>query len=275
MTARARFVDTVRGLRPPVRDRAAGVTSRPRRAAPARRRRARRVGFVALLAYGLTTKAPDRTIDDALSRGQAVAPPGFELARSLRPRAARRRAAPPPTATSRSRAARHAGRPELLGLLVRPVPRRGEGAPARLAQEPGRRRAVPRRRRPGRRARTRATSSPSSGSRSRTCATRPRTHRAWGVTGLPETFFLAADGRVVGHVIGTVDERSWRGRRRRARRAPARRRPRAASSARSTWRAGRSHGGHVRRRDPRRARLDRWNRQPQPEDSTARASRRR
>ena len=38
------------------------------------------VAFVALLAYGLTTKATDSTIDDALSRGQAVAAPGFSLA---------------------------------------------------------------------------------------------------------------------------------------------------------------------------------------------------
>ena len=35
--------------------------------------------FVALLAYGLTTKATDSTIDDALSRGKAVAAPGFSL----------------------------------------------------------------------------------------------------------------------------------------------------------------------------------------------------
>ena len=32
------------------------------------------------------------------------------------------------------------------------------------------------------------------------------TARDWGVTGLPETFFIGADGRVVGHVIGTVDD---------------------------------------------------------------------
>jgi len=31
------------------------------------------------------------------------------------------------------------------------------------------------------------------------------TRQDWGVTGLPETFFVAADGRVVGHVIGTAD----------------------------------------------------------------------
>ena len=36
------------------------------------------------------------------------------------------------------------------------------------------------------------------------------TQRAWGVTGLPETYFIAADGRVVGHVIGTVDDEQLR-----------------------------------------------------------------
>ena len=58
------------------------------------------------------------------------------------------------------------------------------------------------------------------------------TRRDWGVTGLPETFFIAADGRVVGHVIGTADDgpaarRDRRGQGRPARRAP----PRAASRA--------------------------------------------
>ena len=37
------------------------------------------VAFVALLAYGLTTKATNSTIDDALSRGEAVPAPGFRL----------------------------------------------------------------------------------------------------------------------------------------------------------------------------------------------------
>ena len=36
------------------------------------------------------------------------------------------------------------------------------------------------------------------------------TQRDWGVTGLPETYFIAADGKVVGHVIGTVDETQLR-----------------------------------------------------------------
>lgn len=32
------------------------------------------------------------------------------------------------------------------------------------------------------------------------------TGRSWGLTGLPETFFLDGRGRVVGHVIGAVDD---------------------------------------------------------------------
>jgi cytochrome c biogenesis protein CcmG/thiol:disulfide interchange protein DsbE len=31
------------------------------------------------------------------------------------------------------------------------------------------------------------------------------TQRAWGATGLPETYFISREGRVVGHVIGAVD----------------------------------------------------------------------
>jgi cytochrome c biogenesis protein CcmG/thiol:disulfide interchange protein DsbE len=37
------------------------------------------VAFVALLAYGLTTRSTDTTIDESLARGQAVAPPPFSL----------------------------------------------------------------------------------------------------------------------------------------------------------------------------------------------------
>lgn len=34
--------------------------------------------------------------------------------------------------------------------------------------------------------------------------------REWGVTGIPETFFISADGNIVGHVIGTVSSRQLR-----------------------------------------------------------------
>ena len=34
--------------------------------------------------------------------------------------------------------------------------------------------------------------------------------REWGVTGIPETFFISADGNIVGHVIGTVSSKQLR-----------------------------------------------------------------
>lgn len=34
--------------------------------------------------------------------------------------------------------------------------------------------------------------------------------REWGVTGLPETFFITAEGKVVGHVIGVISEEQLR-----------------------------------------------------------------
>lgn len=34
--------------------------------------------------------------------------------------------------------------------------------------------------------------------------------RRWGVTGLPETFFITARGRVVGHVIGVISDEQMR-----------------------------------------------------------------
>ena len=152
--------------------------------------------FVALLAYGLTTKATNSTIDDALSRGEAVAAPG---SRSRRWRTAatpgrrwQKAAADGEVSLSELR-----GTPlvrQLLGLLVRPVPRRGEGARARLeaaadgvlflgldaqdAREDARDfiaqfgLTFPHVRDPGN-----------------------DTQRAWGVTGLPETYFIGADGR--------------------------------------------------------------------------------
>ncbi len=32
------------------------------------------------------------------------------------------------------------------------------------------------------------------------------TARAWGVTGMPETFFISSAGDVVGHVVGTISD---------------------------------------------------------------------
>ncbi len=164
------------------------------------------VAFVALLAYGLTTKATDSTIDDALSRGQAVAAPGFALAKL----ADGRDAGP---AWRKAAADGKVGLDELRGtpLVVNfwaswCDPCRAEakvleraykqqdgvlflGLDAQDAREDARDfiaqfgLTFPHVRDAGN-----------------------DTQRAWGVTGLPETYFIGADGRVVGHVIGTVDE---------------------------------------------------------------------
>ena len=77
-------------------------------------------------------------------------------------------------------------------------------------QERGRR-AVPRPRRPGRprgRARLHRPVRPHVPARARPGQRRPSAPGA--SPGLPETYFLAADGRVVGHVIGTVDDAQLR-----------------------------------------------------------------
>jgi cytochrome c biogenesis protein CcmG, thiol:disulfide interchange protein DsbE len=167
------------------------------------------VGFVALLVYGLTTSAPDRTIDDALSKGEAIAAPGFALA----PLAGR-------DAPAAWRAAARDGTVELRELHGRPLvvnfwaswcdPCRAEARVLEAGWREARADGVlfvgvdtqdnredagefisefgltfPHVRAPGR-----------------------ETDRRWGVTGLPETYFVDARGRVVGHVIGTVDERS-------------------------------------------------------------------
>jgi cytochrome c biogenesis protein CcmG/thiol:disulfide interchange protein DsbE len=167
--------------------------------------------FVALLVYGLTTTSADSTIDDALSRGEAVPAPGFALDALADGR--------PAGAAGRAweRAARD-GEVSLDELRGTPVvlnfwaswcdPCRAEaevleaswreqragdvlflGLDAQDAREDARDfiaqfgLTFPHVRDPGK-----------------------DTQRDWGATGLPETYFVAADGRVVGHVIGSVNE---------------------------------------------------------------------
>ena len=164
--------------------------------------------FVALLAYGLTTKATDSTIDDALSRGEAVPAPGFTLSALAEGRDAGaawdRAAADGEVALSELR-----GTPLVLNFWAswcdpcRAEAKRLEtawkqqqegdvlfvGLDVQDAREDARDfigqfgLTFPHVRDAGN-----------------------DTQREWGVTGLPETYFIAADGRVVGHVIGTVDE---------------------------------------------------------------------
>jgi cytochrome c biogenesis protein CcmG/thiol:disulfide interchange protein DsbE len=166
--------------------------------------------FVALLAYGLTTKATDSTIDDALSRGKAVAAPGFSLTALADGSAAgpawKRAAADGKVSLDELR-----GTPLVVNFWASWCdPCRAEakvleraykaqkgvlflGLDAQDAREDARDfiaqfgLTFPHVRDPGN-----------------------DTQRAWGVTGLPETYFIGARGQVVGHVIGTVDDAQLR-----------------------------------------------------------------
>jgi cytochrome c biogenesis protein CcmG/thiol:disulfide interchange protein DsbE len=162
--------------------------------------------FVALLVYGITSKAPNSTIDDSLSRGEAIAPPAFDLAKladGSDPPAAWRRAAADGRVTLRElrgtpvvvnfwaswcdpcraearvleRGYKAAGGALFVGIDTEDATEDARDFIAQFGL------TFPHVRDNGR-----------------------ETRRDWGVTGLPETFFIAADGRVVGHVIGSVDD---------------------------------------------------------------------
>ncbi|MGI8622035.1 MAG: TlpA family protein disulfide reductase [Solirubrobacteraceae bacterium] len=168
-------------------------------------------GFVALLVYGVFAQAADTTIDDALSRGEAVAAPGFALERLEGGSAG-------PFAGLWSRAAAD-GRVDLTELRGTPVvlnfwaswcvPCREEAQVLRRGWERARARGVlflglnQQDVREDARDFTRqfALTYPNVRDPSKATA------RRWGATGIPETFFLSARGEVVGHVIGTVDDR--------------------------------------------------------------------
>jgi cytochrome c biogenesis protein CcmG/thiol:disulfide interchange protein DsbE len=168
--------------------------------------------FVALLVYGLLSKPADTTIDTSLSEGSAPPAPGFELD-VLQP------GAPGPALAGTLRPALADGRLGLRELRGVPVvlnfwaswcpPCREEAPRLERAWRSGRGRGLllvgldmqdltgdardfilefaisyPNVRDPG-----------------------DDVAREWGVTGLPETFFISSRGRVVSHVIGAVSQR--------------------------------------------------------------------
>ena len=173
------------------------------------------VAFVLLLAYGLASKAPDDTIDETLADGRPAAAPGFELALlqegNLPDRLRRKLEA----ALSDGQVAMSelGGTPVVLNFWASwCIPCREE-APL-LARS-------------WRRYGPRGVAFVGLNMQDLTDDARAfmtdfdndylnvrdptdSVAREWGVVGIPETFFVTADGEVVGHVIGVVDERQMR-----------------------------------------------------------------
>lgn len=165
--------------------------------------------FIALLTYGVLSQPADTTIDDGLARGKLPEAPGFELDLLVR-------GDPGPRLAGLFDRAAQDGRVELSELRGRSVvlnfwaswciPCREEAPVLERAWRDARRRGVlflgldVRDLRDEARAFLRefSLSYPSvrdGGGDSM---------RPWGVTGIPETFFLSRDGRVAGHVIGAI-----------------------------------------------------------------------
>lgn len=166
-------------------------------------------GFIALLVFGLVAQAPKTGIDDQLAKSQPAAAPGFELAALAAGR-------PGPRLAERWRRAAADGKVNLDELRGTPVvlnlwaswcvPCRDEAPVLRRGAERWRQRGVLfvglNMQDVTEDARTflREYALDFPQVRDRT----NETARRWGATGIPETFFIDARGRVVAHAIGTV-----------------------------------------------------------------------
>jgi cytochrome c biogenesis protein CcmG/thiol:disulfide interchange protein DsbE len=166
-------------------------------------------GFIALLGYGLLSRAPDTSIDDSLARDEAVPAPAFEL-EVLEPGSLGRRlsASIGPALTDDRLASKELrGVPYVLNFWASWCPPCREEAP--LIQ------------RTWREARDRRVLFVGLNMQDLRQDARDfiadfdvdylnirdpsnEVARRFGVTGLPETFFVSADGQVVAHVIGVV-----------------------------------------------------------------------
>ena len=171
--------------------------------------------FIALLVYGLSAKSPNTDIDDALARAEPVRAPSFELP-VLEPGSLGREL------SARMRPALADGRIDLEELRGTPVVLNFWASwciPCR--------KEAPTLERGWRRARTRGVLFLGLNMQDLTDDAREfirefdntylnvrdesnSVSRDWGVTGIPETFFITPRGRVVGHVIGVVSAKQLR-----------------------------------------------------------------
>jgi cytochrome c biogenesis protein CcmG/thiol:disulfide interchange protein DsbE len=168
--------------------------------------------FLAVLVYGVVTRSPNRRIDDQLAEARPVQPPPFELA------VLQRGAPAGPLAEPLGRALAD-GRVSLRELRGTPLVLNFWASWCLPCRE-----EAPRLERTWRTERANGVLFIGLNMQDLTDDARAflrefrisylnirdpsnRVARGWGVTGLPETFFLRADGRVVGHVIGVVSPR--------------------------------------------------------------------
>lgn len=171
--------------------------------------------FLALLVYGLLAKAPNTKINETLARSQVAAAPGFDLP-------VLQRGAPTSALETRLRPAFTDGRITLAELRGTPVVLNFWASWCVPCRE-----EAPLLERTWRTARGQEVlvvglnqqdltedarafmrefgiSYPNVRDQSNGVA------RRWGVTGLPETFFITARGGVVGHVIGVISPEQMR-----------------------------------------------------------------
>ena len=174
------------------------------------------IAFVALLAYGVLTQAPDTGIDDSLARAEKPAAPDFELPVLLG-------GEPGPALAARLRPAMADGRIALRELQGTPLVLNFWASWCIPCQE-----EAPLLERTWRRSRRdgvlflglnmQDASSDSRAFISRFDLTYLNVKdkgndvaREYGATGLPETFFITARGEIVSHVIGVVSREQLRG----------------------------------------------------------------